>query len=86
MFLHGLARFLMAGGLLVAAAGWWMKHELPDPAKLRLEALDEPVQKSVRKPPIGSPNRAWRTTQSAGLAALLLGLVLWLFLPARLDG
>jgi hypothetical protein len=35
---------------------------------------------------VGSPNRAWRITQWAGLAALLLGLALWLFLPARLDG
>ena len=52
MFLHSAARFLMTGGLLVAAAGWWMKDVLPDPAKLQLEELEEPVQKSVRKPPI----------------------------------
>jgi hypothetical protein len=35
---------------------------------------------------VGSPNRGWRITQWAGLAALLLGIVLWLFLPARMDG
>jgi hypothetical protein len=52
MFLHSVARFLMTGGLLVAIAGWWMKDALPDPAKLQLEELEEPVQKSVRKPPI----------------------------------
>jgi hypothetical protein len=52
MFLHGLARFLMTGGLLVALAGWWMKDVLPDPRKLQQDILDEPVQKPVRKPPI----------------------------------
>jgi len=29
MFLHSLARYLMIGGLAVAAAGWWMKDVLP---------------------------------------------------------
>jgi hypothetical protein len=52
MFLHGLARILMTGGLLVALAGWWMKDVLPDPQKLQQDILDEPVQKPVRKPPI----------------------------------
>jgi hypothetical protein len=52
MFLPGLARFLMTGGLLLALGGWWMKDVLPDPQKLQLGFLDEPVQKSVRRPPI----------------------------------
>jgi hypothetical protein len=52
MFLHAAARFLMTGSLLVVAAGWWMKDALPDPAKLQLEELGEPVQTRVRKPPI----------------------------------
>jgi len=52
MFLHSAARFLMIGGLLVAIVGWWMKDVLPDPAKLQLEELEEPLQKSVRKPPM----------------------------------
>ena len=52
MFLHAAARFLMTGGLVVAIAGWWMKDALPDPAKLQLEELGEPVQTRVRKPPI----------------------------------
>jgi hypothetical protein len=52
MLLHLVARFLMTGGLLAAALGWWMKDALPDPAKLQVEELEEPVQKSVRKPPI----------------------------------
>ena len=52
MFLHSAVRILMTGGLLVAAAGWWMKDVLPDPAKLRLDELNEPVQTRVRKPPI----------------------------------
>lgn len=51
MSLHGLARFLMIGGLLVAVAGWWMKDVLPDPQRLQLDLLEEPLQKSVRKPP-----------------------------------
>ena len=41
----------MIGGLALAAAGWWMKDELPDPAKLQVGELDEPVQTRVRKPP-----------------------------------
>lgn len=52
MFLHSAARFLMTGGVVVAIAGRWMKHVLPDPQKLQLDELEEPVQKRVRKPPI----------------------------------
>jgi hypothetical protein len=52
MFLHSAARMLMTGGLLLAVASWWMKDELPDPRKLQLGELDEPVQTRVRKPPI----------------------------------
>jgi hypothetical protein len=52
MSFYSLARFLMVGGLLVAVAAWWMKDVLPDPAKLQLGELDEPVQTRVRKPPI----------------------------------
>lgn len=52
MFLNSAARVLMTGGLLVALAGWWMKDVLPDPAKLQLDELEEPVQTRVRKPPI----------------------------------
>lgn len=52
MFPHSVARFLMTGGLLVAIAGWWMKDVLPDPAKLQLDALEEPLQTRTRKPPI----------------------------------
>jgi hypothetical protein len=51
-FLYVVARALMAGGLAAAAAGWWMKDALPDPALLRADALEEPVQKAVRRPPI----------------------------------
>lgn len=52
MFPHSLARILMTGGLLLAAASWWMKDVLPDPKRLQLEELEEPVQTRVRKPPI----------------------------------
>lgn len=52
MFLHSTARILMTGGILLAAAAWWMKDVLPDPAKLRLEELEEPVQTRTRKPPV----------------------------------
>jgi hypothetical protein len=48
---HGLARLLMIGGLLAAAAGWWMKDALPDPGKLQQDLLEEPLQKQVRMKP-----------------------------------
>jgi hypothetical protein len=50
MFLPSAARFLMIGGLLVAIAGWWLKDVPPDPAKLQLGELEEPVQVRVRRP------------------------------------
>lgn len=34
---------------------------------------------------VTSPNRGWRTAMWAGLIAFLLGLVLWMFLPYRVD-
>ena len=34
---------------------------------------------------VTSPNRGWRATMWAGLIAVLLGLVLWFFLPVRAD-
>jgi hypothetical protein len=34
---------------------------------------------------VGSPNRAWRITQWAGLIALVLGLILYIVLPVRAD-
>lgn len=60
----------MIASLLAAAVAWWMKDVLPPPARLRAELYGEPRQTSVRQ---------------AALAAFLLSLIAWLFLPARLD-
>jgi hypothetical protein len=51
MLAYRAAQVLMAGGLLLAAAGGWMKDVPPDPERLSPGELDEPVQKAVRKPP-----------------------------------
>ena len=54
MLLQSAARILIALGLAVAIAGWWMKGELPLPGKLQVAELEEPVQVRVRKPPFNT--------------------------------
>ena len=42
--MYGIAKLLMAAGLAAAAAGAWLKDEPPPPQKVRVDALDAPMQ------------------------------------------
>ena len=52
MSAHSFAKVVMAASIAAAAVAWWMKDELPPPARLQAELTAEPRQVKVSRPPI----------------------------------
>ncbi len=47
---HQIGKWLMLAGLILLLTALWKKTDLPEPATLKAELLEEPIQRAVSKP------------------------------------